>query len=236
MAGKYQQATSGCVSAHFIEPKRLRMLRILIVDDHDLVRRGLKQILLEEFPDSKIEEAGDVDTVLKKFIARKWDIVLSDLSMPGGGGIELLQKFRKQAPGIPVLIISIYPEELYALIVLKAGAAGFLNKISASAELIKAVKCILNGKKYITDGVANQISDLGEKFLESLPHEVLSEREYAVFKLLAKGKTLSEIAAALSVSYSSVSTYRRRILTKMKMKNNAAIIKYAIIHKLISEQ
>lgn len=209
------------------------MLKILIADDHEIVRRGLKQILLEEFPDAKIDEAGDIDTLISKAVSETWDIVISDLSMPGGGGLEALLKIRKQVPELPVLIISIYPEDLYALRVLKAGASGYLNKNAASDELVKAVKRILSGKKYVTNGLVNQLTGTAKESSDALPHELLSKREFAVFKLLAKGKPLSEIASRLSVGATTVSTFRQRILTKMKMKSNADIIHYAIEHKLI---
>jgi DNA-binding NarL/FixJ family response regulator len=209
------------------------MLKILIADDHEIVRLGLKQILLEEFPHAKIDEAGDTDTFIRKAVGGKWDIVISDLSMPGGGGLEALRKIRKQIPELPVLIISIYPEDQYALRVIKAGASGYLNKNVASEELVKAVKRILSGKKYVTNGVANQLADTANESSDALPHELLSERELAVFKLLAKGKPLSEIASRLSVGATTVSTFRWRILDKMKMKSNADIIHYAIEHKLI---
>lgn len=211
----------------------MKTLKILIADDHQIVRRGLREILEDAFPSVKIKEAEDTDTLVKIATGEKWDIVISDLSMPGGGGLEALRKIREKVKNLPFLIISYHPEEYYAARVIKAGAAGFINKSTASFELIKAVKQVLSGKKYISEATLDQLDGSLKDFSDGMPHELLSKREFAVFKLLAGGKPLSEIAAILSIDPSTVSTYRQRLLTKMKMKNNSHIMQYAIDYKLI---
>lgn len=209
------------------------MLRILIADDHTVVRRGLKQILLDEFPGAKIEEVPDAEGLIKKVMQGKWDIVVSDLSMPGRSGLDALQQIKISHPGLPVLILSIHPEEQYALRALKAGAAGYLSKDTAPDELVKAVQKVLLGKKYISQSIAeklaNTLSAKAGKFL----HENLSNREFDVMKLLANGKSVSDIADILSLSVTTVSTYRARVMTKMNLKSNSDLTKYAIENKLI---
>lgn len=209
------------------------MLKILIADDHTVVRKGLRQILLDEFPGAKIEEATDAEGLIKKVMQGKWDIVVSDLSMPGRSGLDALQQIKISNPGLPVLILSIHPEEQYALRALKAGAAGYLSKDTAPDELVKAVQKVLLGKKYISQSIAeklaNTLSAKADKFL----HENLSNREFDVMKLLANGKSVSEIAEILSLSVTTVSTYRARVMIKMNLKSNSDLTKYAIENKLI---
>jgi two-component system invasion response regulator UvrY len=209
------------------------MLRILIADDHSIVRAGLKQILQEEFTGALIEEVGDAETLLKKVFSASWDVVISDLSMPGKSGLEALAQIRQQAPKLPVLILSMHPEDQYALRVLKAGAAGYLNKALAPDELVNAVKRVLLGRKYITAAVAEKMADKLDDDAEKLSHEILSDREFDVFKLLAAGRSVSEIAETLSLGVTTVSTYRARILDKMNMKTNADLTRYALEHKLV---
>lgn len=209
------------------------MLKILIADDHTVVRKGLKQILLDEFPNAKIEEVPDAEGLIKKVMQGKWDIVVSDLSMPGRSGLDALQQIKLSNPALPVLILSIHPEEQYALRALKAGAAGYLSKDTAPDELVKAVQKVLLGKKYISQSIAeklaNTLSAKADKFL----HENLSNREFDVMKLLANGKSVSDIAEILSLSVTTVSTYRARVMTKMNLKSNSDLTKYAIENKLI---
>jgi DNA-binding NarL/FixJ family response regulator len=209
------------------------MLRILIADDHDIVRRGIKQILLEEFSFAHIEEAIDTDSLIDKAINGKWDIVVSDLAMPGGGGLFALQVILEKVPGLPVLFFSTYPEEQYALRVIKAGAAGYLNKNIATEELAKAVRQILSGKKYTTPAIA-EILGLSQKgFTETTLHELLSERELSIFIMIAAGQSISEIASKLGLATTTISTYRSRILTKMNLRTNAELTQYAVEHKFI---
>jgi DNA-binding NarL/FixJ family response regulator len=209
------------------------MLRILIADDHTVVRKGLRQILLDEFPGAEIGEVADGGELVKKVMLSKWDVVVSDLSMPGRSGLEALQQIKLSHPNLPVLILSIHPEEQYALRVLKSGAAGYLSKDTAPDELVKAVQKVLLGKKYISQAIAEKLANSfsPDNFLH--PHEILSDREFDVMKLLANGKSVSEIAEMLSLSVTTVSTYRARIMTKMNLKSNSDLTKYAIENSLL---
>lgn len=209
------------------------MLRVLIADDHTVVRRGLKQILLEGFPAAMVEEVGDAEELIKKIIQAEWDLVISDLSMPGRSGLEALQQIKQIQPKLPVLILSIHPEEQYALRVLRAGAAGYLSKDMAPDELVIAVQKVLMGKKYITETIAEKLASVLDQDGNKAPHESLSDREFSVLKLLASGKSVSEIAESMFLSVTTVSTYRTRIMNKMNMKNNADLTLYAIEYKLM---
>jgi two-component system, NarL family, invasion response regulator UvrY len=209
------------------------MLRILIADDHAIIRRGLKQILLEEYPSAVIEEANDAEGVIKKTASDEWDIIISDLSMPGRSGLDVVQHVKQNFPKLPVLILSIHPEEQYAIRVLKAGAAGYLSKDTATEELVKAVQRVLQGRKYISSAIAEKMADGLDLDVIKPPHEVLSDREFDVFKMIAAGKTVSEIAEQLSLSITTVSTYRARIMVKMDMKTNAELTRYGLENKLI---
>lgn len=208
-------------------------MRILIADDHSIVRRGLKQILIEEFTDAVIEEAGDGNETLKKIRVEQVDIVISDLSMPGKSGLETLKQLKEEFPKLPVLILSMHPEDQYAIRVLKAGAAGYLTKDSAADELVKAVKQILSGRRYITAGVAEKLAETVNENHERELHETLSDRELEVFNLIAAGKTVSEIAAELNLGVTTISTYRTRILEKLSLSNNAEVMRYAVDKGLV---
>jgi two-component system invasion response regulator UvrY len=210
------------------------MLRILIADDHAVVRKGLKQILLEEYPSAIVEEVNDGEGVIKKSVSNEWDIIISDLSMPGKSGLDILKQVKQNLPNLPVLILSIHPEEQYAIRVLKAGAAGYLRKDAATEELVEAVQRVLQGRKYISPSIAEKIAEyLGHDSSDKAPYELLSNREFDVFTRLASGKTVSEIADQLSLSATTVSTYRSRILEKMNMRTNAELIRYALENNLI---
>lgn len=209
------------------------MLRILIADDHTIVRRGLKQILTEEFSNAVIDEVPDAEELIKKVMAEKWDVVVSDLSMPGRSGLDALQQIKSSFPDLPVLILSIHPEEQYALRALKSGASGYLSKDTAPDELVKAVKKVLLGKKYISQSIAEKLADSFSTNTSKQLHETLSDREFDVMKLLANGKSVSDIADMLSLSVTTVSTYRARVMTKMNLKSNSDLTKYAIENKLI---
>ena len=207
--------------------------RFLIADDHTVVRRGLKQILLEAFPSAHVEDVADAEDLLKKVLKEEWNVVITDISMPGRSGLEILQQIRQEYPKLPVLILSVYPEDQYAIRVLKAGASGFLNKDSAPEELVKAIQQLLLGKKYITTYVAEQLANILDQDAEKPLHESLSDREFEVMKMLAAGKSVSEIAEQISLSVTTVSTYRARIMTKMNLKNNAELTRYTIENKLL---
>lgn len=209
------------------------MLRILIADDHIIVRRGLRQILLEGFPTSHIEEVADAEEMIKKVISAEWNVVISDLSMPGRSGLDALQQIKQISPKLPVLILSIHPEEQYALRVLKAGAAGYLSKDLAPDELVNAVNRVLLGKKYITASIAEKLASVLDQDNDRKLHESLSDREFTVLKFLAAGKSVSDIAESMFLSVTTVSTYRARIMSKMSMKSNADLTLYAIEHKLL---
>jgi two-component system, NarL family, invasion response regulator UvrY len=208
-------------------------MRILIADDHAIVRRGLSEILLEEYPSAIVEEVGDADTLLNRALEDKWDIVISDLMMPGRSVLEVLQQIKNHAAQLPVLILSIFPEEQYATRVLKAGASGYINKDAAPTELVKAVQRILQGRKYITPNIAEMLASDLNLATDKAPHELLSDREFHVMKLLAEGKTISDIAEMLSLSPTTISTYRARIMEKMKMRANAELARYALENRLI---
>ncbi|MDX2047063.1 MAG: response regulator transcription factor [Chitinophagaceae bacterium] len=208
-------------------------MRVLIADDHAIFRKGLKQLLQEEYPFAEIDEAGDAEELVNKSIKEKWDVIITDLSMPGRSGLDALQHIKQALPDVPVLILSMYPEDQYAIRILKAGAAGYLNKDAAQHDLIKAVQKVMAGKRYISAAVADKIADsLGRDNGKAL-HELLSDREFDVMKLLSAGKSVSDIASMMSLSVTTISTYRARILTKMGMTSNADLTKYALENKLI---
>ncbi len=209
------------------------MLRILIADDHAIIRKGLKQILLEEYPSATIEEVNDAEAAINKTITNEWDILICDLSMPGRSGLDVLQHVKQNSLKLPVLILSIHPEEQYAIRALRAGAAGYLSKDAATDELVKAVQRILQGRKYISSSLAEIMASELDQDTSKPPHELLSDREFHVFKLIADGKSVSEIAEQLSLSITTVSTYRSRILEKMEIKTNADMTRYALENKII---
>src|SRR5688572_1606169 len=184
------------------------MVNILIAVDHAIVRKGLKQILLEEYPSAVIGEVADTESLLNEVIKSSWNIVICDMNMPGRSGLDALNQIKQVAPDIPVLIMSMYPEDQYALRVLKAGAAGYLEKESIHDDIIKAIKTVLFGKKFITPSIAEKLADAFQDNSNKLPHELLSDREFDVFKLIAAGSSVSEIAGKLSLSTTTVSTYR----------------------------
>jgi len=209
------------------------MIKILIADDHAVVRRGLKQILLEEYPSAKINEVADAESLLAEVTKEKWDLVICDMNMPGRSGLDALTQIKQVAPQLPVLIMSMYPEDQYALRVLKAGASGYLGKDNIHDDIVRAVQTVQLGKKFITPTIAEKLANaLGENNALQ-PHETLSDREFDVFKLLASGKAVSDIATQLSLSATTVSTYRSRIMEKMNMRTNAELTRYAIEKSLI---
>jgi DNA-binding NarL/FixJ family response regulator len=209
------------------------MLRILIADDHTVVRKGLRQILTEEFLAAHIVDVADADDLFNRVLKDEWDIVITDISMPGRSGLEVLQQIRQHYPKLPVLVLSVHPEDQYAIRVMRAGASGYLNKESASEELVKAVHRLLLGKKYITPELAEKLAETLDQDAERLPHEQLSDREFEVMRQLAAGGAVSEIADRLSLSPTTVSTYRARILSKMNVKTNADLTRYVMEHKLV---
>ncbi len=209
------------------------MIRILIADDHAIIRHGLRLILLEKYPSAIVEEVNNAEAAIKKTLSEDWDLIICDLSMPGKSGLEVVQHVKANYPHIPVLILSIHPEEQYAIRALKAGAAGYLSKDAATTDLIKAVQLVLQGRKYISPLNAEKlVSDLGID-VRKQPHELLSNREFHVFKLISEGSSISEISNVLAISITTVSKHRARILAKMNLKSNAELIRYALENKLI---
>jgi len=209
------------------------MIRVLIADDHTLVRKGLRQILLESGAVRVADEAKDGKETIVKVSANPYDVVLLDISFPGRSGIDVLKQVKSLRPKLPVLILSMHPEEQYAVRALRAGAAGYLTKESAPDELIEAIRKAAKGGKYITASLADKLAaEIGEPS-EELPHERLSDREYQVMCMIASGKTVKEIGGELNLSVKTISTHRARILMKMNMKNNAQLTHYAIKYKLV---
>ncbi|MBK7560278.1 MAG: response regulator transcription factor [Chitinophagaceae bacterium] len=209
------------------------MIRILIADDHAIVRRGLKQILEEHYSTSQIGEAGDAEDLIKKVMDQDWDVVICDMSMPGRSGLDALGQIKQFSPKLPVLIMSMYPEDQYALRVLKAGASGFLGKETIHDDIVKAIETVRSGRKFITPAIAEKLADAFETGASHLMHESLSDREFDVFKLLSSGKSITEISEHLSLSATTVSTYRSRIMYKMNMHSNADLTRYALEKGLI---
>ena len=209
-------------------------MRIIIADDHIVVRKGLKLMLLEGFPGAIIDDVGDAEDLIKKVIKENWDIVITDLNMPGRSGLDALVQIKQIKPNLPVLVMSLSPEDQYAIRVLKAGASGYLTKDAPPEELIKAIQQIRLGKKYLTASIAEKLTSIfDDEQPEKAAHENLSDREFDVLKMLAAGKSVSEISEHLFLSVTTVSTYRSRIISKMGLKNNAEITLYAIDNKLI---
>ncbi|MBL7758750.1 MAG: response regulator transcription factor [Chitinophagaceae bacterium] len=208
-------------------------MKILIADDHAIVRRGLRQILLEEYPSAEVGEVGDAESLITQVVTGDWTLVICDMNMPGRSGLDALSQIKQIAPQLPVLIMSMYPEDQYALRVLKSGASGYLGKETIHEHLIQAIQTVMLGKKFITPSVAEKLADAVRDNTDQEPHELLSDREFDVFKLLAAGRSVSEIAAQLSLSTTTVSTYRTRIMSKMNIRSNADLTRYALEHKLI---
>ncbi len=209
-------------------------MKILIADDHALVRRGLKQIIEEEFPNAATGEAEDCQQVLERVRKDPWDVVVLDLTMPGGDGLEVLKQIKVIRPQMPVLILSMHTEDQFGTAVLKEGAAGFLTKRTAPEELAKAIRQVTRGGKYITPTLAEKLAFDVEKDTDKPPHKTLSNREYQVFLMLAAGKSVNEISQELSLSEKTIRQFRSRLLAKMKMKNNVELAHYAIQHGLVN--
>ena len=209
------------------------MIRIMIADDHAIVRQGLAHILEKSGEMQIVAEHDNGADALNWLLDNDCDIALLDISMPGMNGIDLLKQLREEKPKLPVLVISIYAEDQYAVRLIKAGASGYLTKGCSPATLMKAVNRIISGNKYISPAVAemlaNEIGDTHEK----LPHKILSDREYQILLLLASAKTIAEIADTLALSGKTISTYRNRILLKMHLRNNAELMRYAVDNHLV---
>lgn len=208
-------------------------IKVLVVDDHAIVREGWKQIFGDTSDIVVAGEAGDYAEALRRITKGNWDVIVIDISMPGRSGLDLLEDIKSRRPKLPILVLSIHSEEQYGLRVLRAGASGFMNKATAPDELVNAVRKVHSGGKYVSPSLAERLACFLEVNAVKPPHETLSDREYQVMCMLASGKMAKEIAEELSLSAKTISTFRARILQKMGMTKNTELIRYALKHGLI---
>lgn len=209
------------------------MTRILLVDDHAVVRQGLKQILAGALAGAFFDDATSGEEAVRMVAAAPWDVVILDISLPGKSGLDVLKELRRARPRMPVLVLSMYPEEQFGVRVLRAGAAAYVAKRSAAAELVTAVRTVLAGRRYVSSGLADRLAGEIGRAPGRAPHELLSDREFQVFRLLAAGKTVTASAETLGLSVPTVSTYRTRILEKMGAHENSDLVQYAMVHRLL---
>jgi len=209
------------------------MIKILIADDHAIVRAGLKQILAEVSDMVVVGEAGSGQEALEKVRNDGYDVIVLDISMPGKSGLDVLKELKRDDPQLAVLVLSMHPEDQYAVRFLKAGADGYLTKEGAPDELVSAIRKVSRGRKYVSSSLAETLAYVVERDIDRPPHETLSDREYQVMCMIAQGKALKDIAEELYLSPKTISTYRARLLDKMQMKNNAELTHYAIKHGLV---
>jgi two-component system invasion response regulator UvrY len=211
-------------------------MRILIADDHAVVRRGLRQILAEAFKRATFGEAANSQEALERVWKDPWDIVILDLTMPGRSGLEVLKEMKRARPKLPVLILSMHPEDQFAVRLLKAGASGYMTKESAAEELVGAVNKAIAGGRYVSLPLAEKLASLIVHDVHVAPHENLSDREFMILRMIASGKPVSVIARELSLSVKTVSTYRARLLEKMNMSNNSELVHYAFQNELVESR
>ena len=209
------------------------MIRILIADDHAILRRGLKEILVRELQDVVCGEAEDAQQVLAQMRNCEWDLVMLDITMPGRSGLDVLKDLKSMCPKLPVLVLSMHPEEQYGKRVLKAGAWGYMSKKSAPEELIKAIRKLLAGGQYVSPALAEKLAWDLKRDATRLAHEILSDREFEILRMIASGKTVTQIAGDLHLGVSTVSTHRARILEKMHMTTTAELMRFAISNHLV---
>jgi DNA-binding NarL/FixJ family response regulator len=208
-------------------------MKILIADDHAVVRQGLRRILADEFEDASFGEAANGREAVALAAKQRWDVAILDVSMPGRSGLEVLKDLKKARPKMPVLLMSMHPEDQYALRALKAGASGYLTKESAPEVLVSAVKKVIAGGRYVSAALAEKVvADLGKE-PKRLPHETLSDRELQVMKMLAEGKNVKTIGAELSLSEKTVFTYRERLREKLELKSDVELARYALKHRIV---
>lgn len=208
-------------------------MKILIADDHAIVRQGLKQILADNFKDVSVGEANTGQEALEKVWKDKWDTVILDVTMPGRSGLEVLKEIKKSRPKLPVLVLSMHPEDQFAVRVLKAGASGYMTKESAPEELVGAIKKVVGGGRHVSPALAELMAAYITMDVKRPAHELLSNREFQVMRQIASGRTVSQIARELSLSVRTISTYRARILEKMGLKTNAELTHYAFQNQLV---
>jgi two-component system, NarL family, invasion response regulator UvrY len=211
-------------------------MRILIADDHAVVRLGLKKILIEAFKKAVVGEASNSQEALDRVWSEPWDVVILDLTMPGRTGLEVLKEIKREKPKLPVLILSMHPEDQFAVRLLKAGASGYMTKESAPEELVGAIKKAIAGGRYVSLKLAEKLAGLVARDVSAAPHESLSDREFLILRLIASGKPVSVIARELSLSVKTVSTYRARVLEKMSMANNSELVHYAFQNQLMEQR
>ena len=209
------------------------MLNVIIADDHAILREGLRGILAATDDLKVIGEAGNHAEIMKLLRSQRCDILLLDIAMPGKNGIDTLKQVKSEWPALPVLMLSMYPEDQYAVRALKAGASGYLTKASAPDQLVEAIRQVTRGRKYITPELAQSLAESVNAPSAAEPHEELSDREFQTLRLIASGKTLSQIAEVLSISPKTVSVYRARLLAKLRLVNNAELTRYALEHGLV---
>ncbi|MDP2207915.1 MAG: response regulator transcription factor [Bacteroidota bacterium] len=208
-------------------------MKVLIADDHQIVREGLKRILHHASDIDEVSEAENAQQLLDLLETQHWDVVVLDINMPGKSGLDVLKEIKHQYPKLPVLILSMYPESQFAVRMIKQGASGYLTKASAASELIQAIRKVYQGGKYISPSVADKLAEALGSETDKPAHESLSDREFQVFRFIATGMTVGEIAVELTLSVKTISTYRTKILEKMKLRNNADIVQYAVRFKLV---
>lgn len=208
-------------------------MKILITDDHAVVRQGLKQILAAEFKKAEFGEASNAQESIKKVTEQAWDVAILDVTMPGRGGLEVLKDMKQLRPKMPVLMLSMHPEDQFAVRMLKAGASGYMTKESAADDLVGAVRKVMNGGRYVSPALAEKMASYLAIDVQTPPHERLSDREFLVLRMIASGKPVSAIAKELSLSVKTISTYRTRILEKTGMSNSAELTHYAIQNHLV---
>ncbi|MEW6156005.1 MAG: response regulator transcription factor [Verrucomicrobiota bacterium] len=208
-------------------------MKLLIADDHSIFRRGLREILFEAFEKAVIGEAENARQILEALPQKRWDALVLDISMPGRSGLDILPDIRKICPKLPVLFLSMHPEDKLALQALRAGASGYVTKIHAPTELVAAIKKIVGGGIYVSPAVAEKLAANLSGNVQAEPHEKLSPREFQIMQMMASGQGLKEIASQLSLSVQTVSTHRARLLKKMGLQSNAQVMRYALDHRLV---
>ena len=208
------------------------MKRILIADDHEIIRRGLRQILTDEFPKLQVGDAANARDAVEAVRKQAWDAVLLDINMPGRSGLDVLEELKRLRPAMPVVVLTAFPEEDYAVRAFKLGASGYVSKESASDELLAALRKALAGGRYVTASLAEKLAASVAGDAPSVPHETLSNRELQVLRLIAQGRTIKEVAAELSLSEKTIGTYRTRLSEKMGLSTNVELARYAFRHKL----
>jgi DNA-binding NarL/FixJ family response regulator len=209
------------------------MLKILLVDDHELIRAGLKQVLHTGLGTISVGEAKNAEEAMSLLTQQEWDLAITDITMPGRSGLDLLVEFKNLRQNMPVLVLSVLSEDEVAMRVLKSGAAGFVHKETSGDELVKAVRKVIAGGKYVSPSFAEKLALRVTAPQTDEPHKKLSDREYVVMTMLASGTTLTQIGKILSLSIKTISTYRSRIMQKMRLENNAELTRYALKHRLV---